>query len=438
MVSCKQSSMQGMIIVTQRLVDTKDKNFQIIAVDPHNSVNINNLTGSFITACSPVISFDGKKMLFTAIEKEGDPWQIWEMNLSAAKSRKVLSSEENCIDPGYLPDGRIFFSRQTGIINNIMEYSLFTGKADGTDLRQITWNPHNNSVSSVLMDGRILTVSRSVYPETGDPAFFALRPDGTKDELFYKGIPGSSIVSHGNETADGKIVFIEAGSGKTDNNQIVSVSYNRPLHSRNNLSSGLKGSFNTVLPLKTGKYLVSWRPSESSRYALYEFDPSTGESGKIIYQNADFDVLDATIAEARDLPKKLPSEVDPGSKTGLLLCQNINFTGTGSSPDARATGLRVMGSDSTLGEVQVEEDGSFYLKVKADMPFRMQSISDDGKVIRECKWIYLRPNERRGCVGCHEDNEMVPENRYCMSVSKKPVEIPNHVRNLQEKKIELE
>jgi hypothetical protein len=52
--------------------------------------------------------------------------------------------------------------------------------------------------------------------------------------------------------------------------------------------------------------------------------------------------------------------------------------------------------------------------------------------------MWLRPNERRGCVGCHEDHELVPDNRVPLSVKKPPVKIPVHVVKVKEKTVELE
>ena len=449
-VSCKHTTMEGMMIITRSAELIKDAGTseppsrytgksQIIALDPQNPVETKLLTKDFKSACAPVISYDGKTMLFAAAEKEGDNWQIWEMDLNNLKSRQVISIQENCIDPAYLPSGRILFSKLTDINSEKKCHPIYTCKPDGSDIRQISYHPHNNFASSVLKDGRILTITSSVYPEKEEPMFLVLRPDGTKAELFYKGDTGSSILSRGLETQDGKIVFIEAENGNMTDGHLVSVNYNRPLHTRTIISGDLKGSFNSVMPLKSGKYLVSWRSSGNDRFALYEFNPDTKELGNPVYQNAGYDVLDAAMVVQTDLPKKLPSEVDMGVKTGLLLCQDVNFAGMSKNTASHISMIKLVGIDSTLGVVKIEEDGSFFLKIKADTPFQIQNIDDNGQVVNSsCDWIYLRPNERRGCVGCHEDNEMVPENRYCLSVSKDPVEIPSVVKNFQEKKIELE
>ena len=87
--------------------------------------------------------------------------------------------------------------------------------------------------------------------------------------------------------------------------------------------------------------------------------------------------------------------------------------------------IEVLGLDESMGIVPVEEDGSFYLKVIADTPFRLQALDDMGQVVNgPSGWLWLRPFERRGCVGCHEDPELAPKNFVPLSVKKQPVSIP--------------
>jgi hypothetical protein len=152
--------------------------------------------------------------------------------------------------------------------------------------------------------------------------------------------------------------------------------------------------------------------------------------------------MQVTVAEAHARPRKLPSEVDMEVKTGLLMCQDINFSDQlrGQSPvTGKATRIEVLGINSSLGTVNVEEDGSFYLKALADVPVRIQTLDENGSVVSgPGAWIWLRPNERRGCIGCHEDHELAPENRVALAVRKPPVIIPVHITRIGEKEIELE
>ena len=183
--------------------------------------------------------------------------------------------------------------------------------------------------------------------------------------------------------------------------------------------------------------------SDSELFALYEFDPENKLLGKMVFSDPEYSIVDAVLVEEYERPKKLPSEVDMEVKTGLLLCQDINFLNPlqqGNYSDShKALSIEVLGVDTTYGVVKVEEDGSFQLKVMADTPFRIRTLDEKGNVVNgPCSWLWLRPNERRGCIGCHEDPEMVPDNIVSQAIKKSPVIIPVHITEVKEKIIELE
>jgi hypothetical protein len=447
--------MDDMLIITQVPGNIQNFNFvtgefrsympeaRIVALDPDKPKSLKVLSEDFYSACSPEISYDGKYMLFAAQQKQGEPWQIWEMKLKNSKSRKITSFQENCTDPVYLPIGRLVFSKMT--VNDTIKtgHSLYVCNLDGSDVRQITFHPHANFATTVLRDGRLLTISRQLLPEQKDPMFMVLRPDGTKADIFYKDTEGAVIVSCGRETPDGKIMFIETDKNNLTTGDIVSINYNRPLHTRVNLTSGIIGDFCSVLPLQSGNLLVSYRKSDTDLFALYEFDPVKKVLSQAIYSNPDFHIMEVLVAEKYNRPKKLPSEVDMGVKTGLLLCQDINFTDKNLTVNdtafPKAHKIEVLGIDTAYGIVKVENDGSFQLKVLADKPFQIQTLDKHGRVVNgPCAWLWLRPNERRGCVGCHENPEMVPENNVPLAVKKPPVIIPVHISEVNEKEVELE
>ncbi len=446
--------MEGMVILTEARYTEENPDYitgqgwrnqsqsQLTAIDPSNpSEGPDVLTKDFHSASSPDISFDGREIIFSAQKKQDDPWQIWEMDLGKHSSRQVTTLLDNCIDPVYLPGDKVVFSRQ--IQNDSLKagYTLFSCNLDGSDLRRLTFNPHTYFAPSILKDGRIIVISRQIFPSVSESGYMALRPDGTKAELFYNCAEGNELVSNCQETGDGKIYFIERelAAGKS---RIVSIDYNRPLHSRKPVSD-TEGDFTSVLSMPDGRFLVAGRIGTDKKFALYEYDLKNRKAGSKLYESADNDVIDALLVQAYERPRKLPSEVDFGVKTGLVLCQNINVTGM-QSPETGfslplADRIEVIGIDSSFGVVKVESDGSVYLKIAADTPFRIRTMDSNGSTVYgPGGWYYLRPNERRGCVGCHEDNEMVPANRYAVAVSKNPVTVPVHVSGIVEKEVELE
>jgi hypothetical protein len=65
-----------------------------------------------------------------------------------------------------------------------------------------------------------------------------------------------------------------------------------------------------------------------------------------------------------------------------------------------------------MGTAPVEDDGSFFVRVPADTPLRMQLLNGEGKTLRTMRrWIWVRRGTSRGCIGCHENKELAPENR---------------------------
>ena len=72
--------------------------------------------------------------------------------------------------------------------------------------------------------------------------------------------------------------------------------------------------------------------------------------------------------------------------------------------------------EASLGEAPVERDGSFYIAVPPDRPVRFELLSGEGQVLRAQKsWIWARTG-RTGCVGCHEDRAVAPENRWPLAL----------------------
>lgn len=454
-VSCNQKSGSGKLIITLIEGDIPDPDFvtgvswryipqaQIAALDPEKPSSLTVLTSDFYSACYPEISYDGRNMLFAAQKEEDSLWQVWEMNLKNRKYRKILSTEENCADPVYMPKGRMAFIRHT--VNDTVKEAdcLYTGNLDGTMVQQVTYSPHSNFATAVLKDGRFLTVARQVFPEVGDPMLMVMRPNGTKYDMFYLAPEGSTILSRVRETDESRLFFIESDNTDVPGGNLISISYNRPLHTRENLSSEINGTFNAVLPKQSGTILVSYRKPGSGHFALYEFDPEEKKLGEIVYEDEKYNVLDVVAAEKYVRPRDLPNEVDLMVKTGLLLCQDVNmleFESTLNTNTAqKATRVEVLGVDSSYGIVPVAKDGSIYLKILADKPFRIQTLDKNNNVVNgPCTWLWVRPNERRGCVGCHEDQELVPHNMIPLAVRKDPEIIPTHIDVIIEKEVELE
>lgn len=429
--SCVNKPTGGMVVFTEIPSNqfsydvwdlSKFEGAHILAISPEGKENTPlNLTEEFHSACSPHISYDGEKLLFAAKKNAGDTWQIWEMKLSNRKTRQITSFDGDCISPDYLPVKRFVFSRKLTGDKVKSNYAVFTGNLDGTNISQITFDPRSHGALKVINDGRILTVSKQEYPEKGQNKFMVMRPDGTKLELFYKSDPVEKIAGPAAEVG-GEIWFAETDS--LQRGQLISLDYNLPLHTKKVVSEGLSVEFAGISGYGDGQLLATYRSANTGEFSLGLFNPSGGKLSEI-YSHAGFSIVEAALVQAWQRPKNLPSEVQMQENTGLLMCQDINFAGTlEESGITKADKIEVLGIDTALATVQVEEDGSFYIKIEADAPFRIQAVSKDGSVISgPGDWYYLRPNERRACAGCHTGTEISPFNRQPLAVKKNPVMI---------------
>jgi hypothetical protein len=124
------------------------------------------------------------------------------------------------------------------------------------------------------------------------------------------------------------------------------------------------------------------------------------------------------------------STVTPAKSTGILLGLNANFTRlrpTDGEQPAQAERVRFMtstesGQTQLLGEVPLQPDGSFMVKVPADTPIGLESLDAEGEVLyRLPPMLWVRPGENRSCVGCHEPYNRSPRNQRPMAVEVPPV-----------------
>lgn len=450
LVSCDQESAEGLIVMTTANNDQELKSFdlnddhgfyektKLMMIDPaHPEREPFMLSEDFYAACSPDISFDAKKMVFTGQKNQNDTWQIYEMDLISLEYQQLTNSIENSTDPAYLPGERIIYSREIFIHADQKSQALFVIKSDGSQEQQITFSPGSYTGSSILHDGRVISLNRPLNSDLNKFNLMVMRPDGTKEMLFYKSQGNNQLLTKGRESEQGEIYFLEKND-VNNNGELISISYRNPSKSRKLISGKTAGDFIGISPMSNGNLLACYRASKEETYGLFEVDPLNMRSMNSVFQDPNYTTVEAVAVELRTMPKKIPSEVKLTEQTALLLCQDINQIGfhqdklkTG---DQKAVKVEILGLESSLGIVEVEKDGSVYLEIKADMPFQLQTLNEEGDIVNgPSSWINLRPNERRACVGCHLGSEVVPDNRQPLSVLKEPILIPNVTKLLADR-----
>ncbi len=180
-----------------------------------------NITGAVTGGRGDVrdveVSYDGTKLLFAlrlplienADEDEQPTWNIWEYDIPSDRLRRVIASDIEAeaghdIAPHYLPDGRIVFSstrqRQARAVlldegkpqfanqtEDLGEdaFTLHVMDADGSDIRQITFNQSHDLYPTVLSSGEVLFTRWQRAGGRDGMHLYRVRTDGTALELYY-------------------------------------------------------------------------------------------------------------------------------------------------------------------------------------------------------------------------------------------------------------
>lgn len=417
------------------------------------SPGIKNLTDGFVAAGRPDVSFDGTRVLFVAKEATGDRFAVWEMNGDGSGLRQVTRRAGDALQAIYLHTLFGINSDRPELRIALLEASvpegpasLHTCRSDGTDCTQITYNPLGVYDPLLLSDGRLLYSSRRA-PEPGSEAeggsvLFTVFPDGTDVFVFtgnhgpqrYRGMPC--------ETNDGGVVFVESPVGRRDRGgSLIRVARSRSLHTRRVLTAVTEGTYRSPRPLRGNRLLVSFRPKRGGSYGVFVVDPASGTRVEKVFDDRSWHDLDAAMARPRRTPAGRSSVVDDSRTTGLLYCLNAYESNLGSADDelnidrvqvwqAGSLGpggpgaIRKEPIDRLLGEAPVEADGSFFLELPARTPVRLQTVDKNGEALQAMRsWIWVMPNEARGCIGCHEDRELTPPNRHVLALRRRPTKI---------------
>ena len=430
-----------------------DEGGRLVLVDAAGRASV--LTAGFASAADPEVSFDGRRILFAARKEAADPWCVWEMKADGTAERKVTCGAAGARQPIYLttvytltptnvePWVQVaFVGSDPGERNEAgsgPNTSLWSCKTDGTSLRRLTYNLSNDVDPVVLPDGRMVYAgwlrSPGHDPSSDRVALLGVNEDGT-DYQTYAGEQGLPVKRMPSPTAKGLVVYVESAGIGDGAGRLASVSQVRPLHTYRSLSGDGDGLFRSPSPLADGRVLVAWRPADGTApFAIYRLDPATGAREKAFADPA-WHSVQARLVAPRPSPDARSSVVRAEDPEGKLYAIDVGILAPGQSlPAGTARRLRVVeGVPATtdraaarrlLGEIPLAEDGSFQVQVPANTPVQLQVLDADGLALRTSAWLWVRNHGAQGCVGCHEDPERTPPNRFA-----KALESPAPVLNL--------
>jgi len=370
---------------------------RIALLSPAGQVRV--LSQGFHSATDPEVYFDGTRILFAAKRTPSDPYQIFEMNADGAAVRQITHSKTDCRQPVY--QSRVFTLEEPkpwDQVAYISGGSLHSVKLDGSAHQQLTFTPSQDSDPLILPDGRMIYASQS--------RFFGVNLDGTDYALFLDRAGRTPAV-----TTNREVVFVEP------NGRLAAVHLDRPLFTYRALTTAAAGVFQSPAGLPDGQILAARKTTAT--FGLVRFDPKS-KIATPVYDSPNFDDTQARLVAPRELPDGRGSVVEETEPTAHLYCQSIRTTDQPKTA-AAAKRVRLVSAAGTLGEADLEDDGSFHLQIPANLAVKVQLIDSKGELLRSSSWIWSRNKENRGCIGCHEDPELSPDNREAKAVIKKAV-----------------
>lgn len=386
---------------------------------------------------SPSVSYDGASV-YVAMARAGEPFfHIHRIPALGGPPQRLTDGPFHDIDPVELPDGRITFVSTR--IGSFEEYhsppsrALFVMNADGTGIHPITFTLIFDNEPKVMADGRIAFIRTDNFFDRAkvETRIEVIRPDGT-DGLTEVGANvgadyGSRLRAFGYGSPaplpDGRLAVISSRGNFICPPGGAEKDFHR-----------LPGGLGDLAPLPDGRLLATVLRSEGKQAlsdVIAVIDPRDNKLVPI-WTSPNGSVHSPVFLGARPRPPVIPDSADrarsaePGA-TGFLFCQNARFT-TKSKADwqnirairvLRAVPLTTRSSHShivhaghetmELGTVPLAPDGSFHVEVPADVPLALQAVDAEGRSeLNEMSWIYVRPGERRSCLGCHQPRQATP------------------------------
>jgi len=421
------------------------------------------------------LNWDGGRFLFT--QSDAENWKIWEMRVDGSGLRQVtrMPADVDCMDPCYLPDGRIMFG-STASYQSVPCWhglkwvsNLYVMEADGTGVRQVCFDQDHDLHPVVLPDGQVM-YSRWDY--TGINHIYlrmlmVMNPDGTGQRAVYgsnswypnalyfpRAMPGAAngiacILSgyHGPHRM-GQLVLLDTGAGYHDATGIVRRISGRgdPIKPviRDWLVEDDWPRFLHPFPLSEKYFLVACQEAKGCDWGIYLADAF--DNLVPVKREPGWALLEPVPLRASPRPPIIPSRVDPSRDDALVYIHDVQAgPGLKGVPRGTIRALRVVAYDfgyrglagpdkvgrggpwevmRIVGTVPIEEDGSAVFRVPARTPLLLQALDAEGKAVQLMRsWFAAQPGENVSCVGCHETPRDTAVPRVSIASRRAPREI---------------
>jgi hypothetical protein len=432
---------------------------------------LTHFTDGYVADCE--VSWDGRRVIFSRRTGDSPWWHIWEINIDGTGLRQLTSGPYHDVQPAYLGDGRIVFSSsRIGLRDEYHGYhatGLTVMNGDGSDIHCIGFNLGRDNEPALLHDGRIVFSRLELFYSRlkTELTVQAVYPDGTRNVTLYG--PERREFWHRITRQSGESWWGE----EAPRHRVLRLTQPRPFDDERILCATTGGlaivgpgrqrehflphdkRFAVTTPFPLGGRILcaaveKSKSDEEGNLALFVMEASTGRM-TLLHHDPAAASFEARPVMARRPPPALPE--DPaargGSYTSQLLCDSVNNTQieavrqrgkllrviegmpvvsrhyTHRSAHGEAWKNHVGTHARVLGTIPLAADGSFFVEVPADRLLHLQVLDSDRRVVGNQQiWMYARPGEKRGCVGCHESPDTTPpalRNGFSLAAQMPPI-----------------
>ena len=424
------------------------------------------LTADFESAADPAVSFDGKRILFAAKKSAGDRWNIFEMAADGS-GRSPGHARRRELPEADVPVGAVLPQRRPALLSGHLRQrcgrrtqrvwppaatDLYSVRFDGSGLRRLTYGVSASYDPFQMQDGRILFSNwQRSHPGNGVLGridLFAVHLDGT-DYAAFSGTQGLRIKHMACTTSKGMVVFVESerppwdGAGQHRRHQ-------PPPESALLQGGHGAGGRPVSLAVASAGRLDPGFAAAGRRRRHMRSTASIWQSGSrtLVFAQPGYHSIQAVALAERPEPDGHSSVVEDDQNWSKLYCLNVyeNDLKREWMPPGTARRIRVIeglprtaGASGTtwptcrrlsgmiqkrlLGDLELDDDGSFHLLVPPNTPIQLQIVDRDGMALRTSAWIWAKNKENRGCIGCHEDGERTPENVFAKALGHDAAEL---------------
>ncbi len=410
--------------------------------------------------------FDGKTLMMSYKESQGEPFHIWEIGIDGSALRQITHGPWHDVTPLYYPDGRIVFSSSRSeafsMCQNFLAFNLYACQPDGSDIRRFDFTTLCSVSPALAADGSILCsrweyMDKTLFTWQG---IWNINPNGRQLKLHYgntllipqalyapKQIPDTELVMfvmaghHHIPVHD--LALCNRSKGLENLQSARKLTNHRPAHQFKKGPWTLRfaggddhyeEAYSEPWPFCRELSVVSYGHNRTGRACAVLLDH--GGITYPLFEDRSGGCFSVVTLNPRPPPPAIPGDcpqqpgigsfyvhdiyqglteqgVERGQVKSLRIWRQVakkyNTEGPRIYDHYPIIGAGTYYVKELCGEVPVEQNGSVYFTAPSNAEIYFQAVDARGREIQRMGSVtQITSGEQVACIGCHEQRQMAP------------------------------